>query len=116
MSDLDYSRFTGDGSEPWLWDKYYYALPDDLPDPEDVAAENEYELVGLYMRVYTRYCQVSKAITDHITGNPDVDQYLSALVTRNEEPLEKWLNRAVDFMPEWWNPELLTYPDAGKQG
>ena len=86
-------------------DKY----PDlyDLPYPADME---EHELVGLYMEVYNRYVQVSREVTKRITGDLDQNARLDKLAAAFEQPLEKWIDTANDYLPEWFDPKLLNYP------
>ena len=80
----------------------------DLPHPADLE---EHEMIGLYMEVYNRYVQVSREVTKRITGDLDQNARLGKLATAFEQPLEQWLNTANDYLPEWFNLDLLDYPN-----
>ena len=88
----------------------HYEL-DNLPHPEEMEA---LELVGLYMQVYTEFVRVSRAITARITGNRTQDTYLSKVAVATEGPLDQWLTRANEFLPDWWDDALLNYPGDDK--
>lgn len=112
---MSIDRFNDDngyaGTNPADHDKYYYCFAgtDELPHPEDIAAENEYELVGLYLRVYTKLCQINKAITDNTSDNLDQNRRLGKLAEAHEAPLERWVEMARDYLPEWVDETLLGY-------
>ena len=76
-----------------------------LPHPEDLASENEYAFVGLYIRVALAHASTANAITRSITGNPEQDVHLTNMVAAFEQPLEDWLHRADEHLPEWFTPD-----------
>lgn len=78
-----------------------------LPHPADI--ESDIELVGLYMKVYSRYVKVSKEITARISSDLDLNKRLGKLSEISEAPLERWLVRADDYMPDWFSHDLLNY-------
>lgn len=79
----------------------------DLPDPEDMAVENEFEFLGFYILMtqeYRRLGDANNALTHR------------SLSVEYESLIEQWLDRAQDWLPEWYNITgwRLT-DDAGKQ-
>ena len=102
MSDEHQDKyFFDDGSVKW----------DDMPHPEDLWAENEYELVGLWVRMFSVLNQVSNNITAFTKKIPmpmpsAQSKALGQLVASGEGRLENWVEHAKDYLPEWFDWEL----------
>jgi hypothetical protein len=88
-----------------------YADLTDLPHPADITSD--VELVGLYMKVYCQYVKLSMEITSRITGDLDQNRRLGNIAAVTETPLIQWLETADDYMPEWFDANLLEYPGDG---
>lgn len=78
-----------------------------LPHPADIISD--VELVGLYMKVYSSYVNLSKEITSRITEDQDQNKRLGKIAAITETPLIQWLETADDYLPEWFNTSLLAY-------
>ncbi len=72
----------------------------DLPDPEDLAALNECAFVGFVMFMEEEYAKIGYCNNlAAASGNG----YVSPTSLRKEEAIESWLDRAQDYVPEWFD-------------
>lgn len=86
-------------------DKYFDttgSLQDVMPHPGDIE---EYELVGVYVRAYQEYIRTTTKNTALFEQTlPDLDQTRRAasLVLPYESRLERWLDNAREYLPDWF--------------
>ena len=99
MDDVNQDKyFFDDGSVKW----------DEIPHPEDLWAENEYELVGLWIRMTVKLNQMSNQITAltvklPLPLPPEQHTAIGEMVASTEGRLESWVESAKDYLPEWVN-------------
>lgn len=110
-------KLNGGGNPDAADDRYHENFNDGkLPHPEDVLGEyGPYELVGLYMRVLMQYVAVSEYILQQTSSDLDKNARLNKISEAVAGPMERWLDGATEFLPEWFEiaTMLLSWNEKG---
>lgn len=106
-------RLNGGGNPDAADDRYHENFNDGkLPHPEDVVGQHgAYELVGLYMRVAIQCAKINDYILHQPSNNMDEIARIGAIAEAVVGPMERWLDSAAEFLPEWFdvNGVALSY-------